>query len=82
MNSYLAQRLSAAKRNVLNLLLVSVPMIPINLFLWMRVLSIAEQRIVDELGPYVEGKPLARHFSVEGGGESFIYTLIIAIQLR
>ena len=38
----------------------------------MRVLLIGEQRTVDERGPYVAGKLLARLFSVEDGGEFYI----------
>lgn len=33
------------------------------------------QRTVDELGPYVAGKPLARHFSAVGDGEFHIWPI-------
>jgi hypothetical protein len=81
MNSYLVPHLSAVKRSELHLLLVSEPIIQISLYLLMRVLLIAERLIVDELGPYVEGRLLARHFSVEDNGESYIQS-ITTIQLR
>ena len=38
----------------------------------MRVLLIAERRTVDEPGPYMAGKPLARPFSVEDDGEPYV----------
>ena len=72
MNSSLVQRSSAVKRNGLNSLLVSEPITQIRLSLWTKALLIAERHTVDELGPYVAGKLLARRFSVEGDGESCI----------
>ena len=70
MNSYLAWRLSAVKRSELHLLLVLEPIMQISVFLWTSFLLIAGRHTVDERGPYVAGRLLARHFSVEDGGES------------
>jgi hypothetical protein len=79
MNSYLVQRLSAVKRNEPTLLLASERMIQITLYSWTRVLLIAARHTVDEPGPYVAGKPLARHFFVEDDGEFYMQSIIIIL---
>jgi hypothetical protein len=71
MNSYLVQRLSAAKRSGQNLPLGLGLMIQVSLSLWMRALWIAERHIVDEHGPYVAGRLLERPSSVEENGELY-----------